>query len=146
MARKKRPKHKQDKDFLSVGKEKKYIIIPILVVLVGSVLYFMMYSVGPNATSKNIDYIQSFMTNGGKINDFQGKLGCKGIEDMKWYDLGDKIEFDFGRIILTWERDQFETAEVQQEIAKIGLSAKKNKQSGEIYIYWGGQEVPKWIK
>ena len=61
-------------------------LVPILLVLVGTVWLAFRHNTGSYTTEGTVEYIESYMSSPTKFNDFQGKLDCNVVEDMGWYD------------------------------------------------------------
>ncbi len=137
----------QPKDMLSKGTFFKTVIIPVLFVAVLSIGYLFWYTNNRNSVATNVEYIRGFMTKSGTFNDYQNKLACKGLEDIRFYDDEKGIQIDVGRIVLDWPtKEEFLSEETQSLIGTIGFSTKVDKQTGKIVLYWAGSEVTKWAR
>lgn len=134
---------------METNAEWKWIVAPILIVLVGSIILFYMYTFERNSTDTNIEYIRSFMTTNGKLNDFSNKLGMHDPKtDIKWYWQDGMITIEFGRIILDWEEEKFLDEQVQLDINSIGFTIDTQLRDGKkvLCLYWKGEEVPRYVK
>lgn len=118
-------------------------LVPILLVLVGTVWLAFRHNTGSYTTEGTVEYIESYMSSPTKFNDFQGKLDCNGVEDMGWYDKDNQILINVGRVQLSFEKDYFESEHNQMLLQRIGISCTKNSSTGEYKLYWGGEEIPK---
>lgn len=135
----------QNEDVLSKNLVLKQILIPCLIVIFASFAYLMWFNMRNNNVESQVAYIKQYYKNG-VFNDWQGKLDCKGIEDIKWFRNEKMTEIDVGRIPLTWENDKFLTKSNLELIAQIGFEVKISKDRKTMKIYWCGQEVERWIK
>lgn len=143
-------KRRKQKEFMDKGKGIKYIIWPCLIVMVGSLIYLVWFVNNQNATYNHILYIQSFMTNSGKLNDFQNKLGMHDPEtDIKWYKTDDEIRIEFGYITLTWEPKDFFQQENLELLQTIGFTTEivtDDEGNKILKLYYMGEELERWIK
>lgn len=131
------------------GQFSKYVLIPVgITIIVLSILLFW-YQNNLNATDEHIEYIRSFMTSTGKLNDFQNKLGMHDpLKDIKWYKNEDEIRIEFGRMILTWEPEDFFTDDTQEKLNSIGIrwDILKEGDLKVLHIYYRDQEIPRWVE
>jgi hypothetical protein len=90
------------------------------------------------------------MTSSGKLNDFQNKISMHDPEtDIKWYKTSDEITIEFGRIILTWEPEDFYKQDNLDQLASIGITTEiKQSKDGTktLHLYYLGQELERWVK
>lgn len=146
----KRRKSSKGNKFLNGNSVLKYILIPIMIVLIAEVAYLAWYINQKNSTVTNIDYIKSFMSSSGKLNDYQNKIGMHDPKtDIRWYKTDDEIRIEFGRIYLTWEPEDFYLEENLQHLETIGITTKikKNKEGIKtLHIYYMGEEIERWVK
>lgn len=150
MAKRKLGKMQQRKDFMHSKSWMKYIVIPCMLVIIATGIYSIWYLNMQNSSMKNIEYIRSFMSSSGKLNDYSNKLGMHDPEkDIKWYKTDKEIRIEFGRIYMTWEPEDFYSDEVQEALGSIGFTTeiKKNKEGVKVlHLYYMGKEVERWIK
>lgn len=136
-----------DKDYLNNNKVMKGIIIPCLLVFICSAIFLIWHINGQNSTATGIDYIKGFMSSSGKLNDYQNKIAMKNpAEDIKWYMTEKEIRIEFGRVILTWEPEDFITSENLEHLRQIGFEITYNKNSKTIKLYYNGEEIERWVK
>ena len=132
------------------GAATKAILIPCVLVLITTLIYFIWWQNNQNSTYNNIMYIRSFMTSSGKLNDFQNKIDMHNPEtDIKWFKTDKEIRIEFGRIFLTWEPEKFYQQENLDLLSTIGITAKvikspDNKQV--LHLYYQGKELERWVK
>lgn len=128
----------------------RYVLVPCMIVLIGTVIYMIWYMNNQRSTYKNIEYIKSFMTNTGKLNDFSNKIGMHDPEkDLKWFKTDDEIRIEFGRIILTWEPKDFFEEENLTQLSTIGITVKvKEDKNGQktMHLFYMGKEIERWVK
>ncbi len=146
----KRKLGKQQRRLQQKGSVAKYIIIPCVIVLIMSCIYLIWYINGQNSTYKSIEYIRSFMTSSGKLNDFQNKIAMHDpATDIKWFKTDDEIRIEFGRIRMTWEPEDFYVKENLELLETIGISIKiKEDADGNkvLHLYYQGEELERWVK
>lgn len=137
---------RKEKDILKGKLGLKTWVLLALLIIIGCVGYFFYARTQNNSTYTNIEYIKGYMTPSGTLNDWQGKLGCKGVEDMKWYLTEDELKIEFGRIALTWPPEEFVKQENLQLVGQIGITAKYNKKEQKLKLYWCNQEIERWVE
>lgn len=150
MAKRKLGKVTKKKDFMQGAGTMKYILIPCAIVVIATCVYLIWYVNNQNSTETNIEYIRSFMTSSGKLNDYSNKLGMHDPEtDIKWYKTDDEIRIEFGRIYLTWEPADFYKQENLDALSTIGftIDIKKDSDGNKVlHLYYNGEEVERWVK
>lgn len=126
------------------------ILIPCTLIAVVSLVYLIWFLNSKNSTYSNIEYIKSFMTSSGNLNDFQNKLGMHDpATDIKWYKTDKEIRIEFGRVFLTWEPKDFYQKENLELLETIGITAEIQEDAdGEkvLHIYYKGVELERWVK
>lgn len=149
MAKRKLGKNNR-KEVMGNNKIYKYVFIPCALIVIVSLVYFIWFINQKNSTYSNIQYIRSFMTSSGTLNDFQNKLGMHDPEkDIKWYKTDDEIRIEYGRIFLTWEPKDFYAQENLDLLGTIGFTTeiKKDKEGNKVlHLYYQGKEVERWVK
>ena len=131
------------------GQFSKYVFIPVGIAIIVLTVLLFWYQNNLNATDAHIEYIRSFMTSTGKLNDFQNKLGMHDpLKDIKWYKNEDEIRIEFGRMILTWEPEDFFTEDTQEKLNSIGIrwDILKEGDLKVLHIYYRDQEIPRWVE
>lgn len=131
------------------GQFSKYVFIPVGIAIIVLAVLLFWYQNNLNATDAHIEYIRSFMTSTGKLNDFQNKLGMHDpLKDIKWYKNEDEIRIEFGRMILTWEPEDFFTEDTQEKLNSIGIrwDILKEGDLKVLHIYYRDQEIPRWVE
>lgn len=150
MAKRKLGKQDRRRDIMGKNKMYKYVLIPCTLVLIASLVYLIWYLNTQNSTYSNIEYIRSFMSNSGTLNDYQNKLGMHDPEtDIKWFKTDKEIRIEFGRVYLTWEPADFYKEENLNALESIGftIDVKKGKDGvSTLHLYYHGVEVPRWVK
>lgn len=141
----------QKKDYMDNAKFFKYILIPCGLVIIASCIYLIWFNIQQQSTYKNIQYIKSFVTSSGKLNDYQNKIGMHDPEtDIKWFKTNDEIRIEFGRIYLTWEPEDFYKEENLEQLATIGITTKikEDDKSGSktLHLYYHDKELERWVK
>ena len=139
-------KQNKPKSQVEKGDMFRLILVPCILMLFFSVGMLVYHNIKNNSVTSQVEYIQGYMTGSGTINDWQGKLQCKGIEDIHWYRTNDIIEIDFGNIIMTWDYEQFITQSNLDLIKTIGFEVYYTKDKKDIRLFWSGKEVERWIK
>lgn len=130
--------------------EWKWILAPILIVLIGSVILFTQYLGNKKSSYENIDYIRSFMTSTGKLNDFSNKLNMDDPKtDIKWYwDENKNVRIEFGRIVMDFEWEEFILESTQEKLGTIGFAFESETVDGrkDLVCYWRGEVVERWVR
>lgn len=137
------------KDF-DKNKFMKRVIIPCMLVLIGSLIFYFWFYGKKVATARGIDYIASYMTKSGELRDYSNKIGMHDpTTDIKWFQTDDKIKIEFGRVYLTWEPDDFYEDETEKQLEKIQMTRKiiyKKDGTKEVKIYYQGREIERWVE
>lgn len=105
----------------------RWIILPCVIVLIGSIIILYQWISQRNSTVTNIEYIHSYMTSTGKLNDFSNKISMHDpTTDIKWeWDEEGNIKIMFGRIILDWESvEDFLNPGFQSKLGSIGFKTE----------------------
>lgn len=127
----------------------KWILLPCLLAMIASLIYLIWFINNQNSTYKNIEYIRSFMTSSGKLNDYSNKLGMHDPqEDIKWFKTDDEIRIEFGRIFLTWEPEKFYAQENLELLSTIGITIDIKEEDGVrvLHLYYRGEEIERWVR
>lgn len=148
---KKRRRPTKTQTMLDKNSTLKYIAAPCILVLIASCIFLFWYNNNKRSTYENIDYIRSFMTSNGRLNDFQNKLGMHDpATDIKWFKTEDEIRIEYGRIVLTWEPEDFFTEDNTEHIATIGFTYDIKYEGIEriptLHLYYCGEEVERWLR
>lgn len=126
------------------------ILIPCSIIVVVSLVYLIWFLNNKNSTYSSIEYIRSFMTSSGNLNDFQNKLGMHDpATDIKWYKTDKEIRIEFGRVFLTWEPEDFYQKENLDLLGTIGITAEIQEDADGtkvLHLYYKGVELERWVK
>lgn len=113
--------------------------------LLGIVVMFFIRD-GATDNKTNIEFIKSHCYNN-KIIDMQNEISIKSSDDVKWYyDKGDSIVIEYGKILLKYKTKDFVTDDVQKDMNDIFISVKQNPESLELYVYFQDELLPEYIK
>ena len=138
------------KDYMSKGMGTKTILIPCLIVIVGSCVFLIWWISQRNSTYNNIEYIKSFMSSSGELRDYSNKIGMHDPSvDIKWYKTNDEIRIEFGRIFLTWEPKDFYDENNLTQLETIGITTKilaDGDGNKVLHLYYHGVELERWVK
>lgn len=132
-------------DVLQKNATFKLVVVPCLVAIAVSVGYLFYFNIHNNNVESQVAYIKEYYKNG-VINDWQGKLNCKGVKDIKWFRDSKMTEIHFGSVAMSWENEKFLTKANLDLIGQIGFQVGLTKDKKDIVIYWCGQKVERWIK
>lgn len=139
--------------------EWRWIILPCIIVLIGSIIILYQWIGERNSTVTNIEYIRSFMTSTGKLNDFSNKINMDDpTTDIRWeWNEKGEIKIMFGRIILDWENvEDFLDPDIQTKLGTIGFTTEvvKKRYTDDITganreyvitIYWKDNVVERCV-
>ena len=110
MAKKKRAKHWNGKSKTSLERNllTKNVIIPLICLLIATGGFIFWNLKSDMGTLEGLEYINSFVGAGGKLNDFQSKLGMDDPEkDIKWFHDDKGVRVEFGKIIMDFTEEEF---------------------------------------
>ena len=118
----------------------------IILVAVLISLGYAYYKSSASGTQDSIEFIAEHIDARGRIVDFQGEILVESEDDIKWYDTGDEVKIKYGAVSLKWDRDDFLTKETQQQLKRILVEYKYNKEEDKIRVFWRGKEVPRYVE
>lgn len=131
-------------DIMAKNNTYKYILMPVIFILVFTVIIFMYFISHTNSNYKTIEYIKSYQTSTGKLVDFQNKIGVRGIEDVQYYVYDGKFQITFGDHIMIWDKEDFYKEDNIVHLSQIGIEVDFNENTKELHVYYKGDEVPKY--
>ena len=131
-------------DLLSKHDHIKYIVIPVLLVLVASIVLTFYYSSRSSSNQRVLKHIMSYQTSSGKLNDFQNNIGVKTADDIKYYVYDGKVRIEFGKQILEWDKKEFYTDDTKHNLELIGVECEIDKKTKALVMYWGGTKLVKY--
>lgn len=134
-----------NKDVLQKNLVLKQIVIPCVLALCVTIGYLFYFNIHNNNVESQVQYIKQYYKNG-VINDWQGKLNCKGVEDIKWFKNNKMVEIHFGNIAMSWEYDKFIQKSNLDLIRDIGFEVYYSKSAKDIELFWCGNKVERWVK
>lgn len=132
--------------------KKNYLIIvglPILLVLIGVIYWFVSDKSNVKTSYDAIDYIKSFMTSSGKLNDYNNSLGFKDPEvDFKWYYDSKNVKIEFGYINMKFPIEEFMSDKCTYALSQIGITwdTIKKDDGKHLRIFYLGEEMPRWLE
>lgn len=151
MAKRKRAKHWNGKSKTSLEKNLivKSVLIPLVCLLLATIGYLVWGTKQDMGTLEGLNYIKSFVGSGGKLNDFQGKLGMDDPkEDIKWFYDEEGIRIEFGKIIMDFTEAEFLSDNIKGKLKDIGITydVKEKGDQYEFKLYYLGTEIERYIR
>lgn len=124
----------------------KFIAIPVMIMIIASLIYYLYYSVAVNSTAHNIQVIKDHMNSSGVLVDIRNEIAVDSVDDVKLFVTEEEVRIKFGRLILNWTPEEFATKEVQEELNSIGFEVKFKGEPVKMYLYYQGEEVERWVR
>ena len=124
----------------------KFVVAPVVFLLVGTVFYFVYYNVVINSTATNIKLIKEHMNSSGTIVDIQNEIGVQSVEDIKLFVTTEEVRIQFGKLVLNWSPKNFAKSETQEQLSQIGFEIQFKGEPPKMYLYWHGAEVERWVR
>ena len=151
MARRKRAKHWNGKSKTSLEKNliTKSVLIPLICLLIATAGYVAWNMKSDMGTMEGLAYIKSFVGSGGKLNDFQSKIGMEDpATDIKWYYDDKGIRVEFGKIIMDFTVQEFISPNIVKQFKDIGITYDVDDSTGEykFKLYYLGKEIERYIR
>lgn len=129
-----------------MGSFVKKFLIGVVCVLVLFGLYIAYSQVSGGGFDDTITYIQRHIGSRGQLQDVQDEIGIETLDDVKWYDLGKKVEIEYGKIKLRVKKEDLSNKEVLDKLASIYIEVRYYKEKGEYKFYYRGAEIGKYVK
>lgn len=124
--------------------KKIFIFFGCVVLCIG--LYFAYNNVGGKGFDDSIQFIQRHLGGRGQLQDIQDDIGIQSIADLRWYDLGKKIEIDYGKVKLKVKKEDILTKDVVDKLKSVYIEYKYYEKTGEFKFYYHGEEIGKYVK
>ena len=123
----------------------RFLIIP-LIFFIGALSVAGIYMKGlGGSTSDNLLFIQNHINSQGRLVDLQREISVDSSEDIKFYYTDKKVKIEFGEVLLKWDTEEFMTKNTRSELKKIGLIVKINSKTGKVHLFYGNDEVERWV-
>lgn len=114
--------------------------------LMCAALYFSYNKVSAGGTDDSIAFIQRHIGGRGQLQDLQDEIGIETWEDLKWFDLGEKIELQYGKIKLKFSKEEIMKKETIQKLNSININVKYNEKEDTYKFYYYKDEIDKYVK
>lgn len=109
-------------------------------------LYFAYSTVSGGGFDDTITFIQRHIGSRGQLQDVQDDIGIESIEDLRWYDLGKKIEIEYGKIKLKVKKEDLFKQETLDKLKTVYIDVKYYKDVDQWKFYYRGAEIGKYVK
>lgn len=109
-------------------------------------LYVAYSQVSGGGFDDTIKYIQRHIGSRGQLQDVQDDIGIDSIEDLKWYDLGKKVEIEYGKIKLKIKKEDLFKQETLNKLKTVYIDVKYYKEAQQWKFYYRGAEIGKYVK
>ena len=123
----------------------KHFILPAL--LIGVVLIFWrgIMSNRYASTEESIKFIQEHINHRGELVDHNREINVNSIDDIKLFVKEKEIRLDFGEITMMWKPEDFVSKENRDLLAKINITMFKDKDTGMLRVFYGEEEIQRWV-
>lgn len=129
----------------SMKKFIRFMIIPVICALVISVYFYFSEDISLKANEANVNFILEHMNSNGVIIDYYEEISVDSVEDIRLFVEGEKVKIDFGKITMKWYLKDFVSPENQELLGKIGIRMFKDKETGRLRVFWGEDEIERWV-
>ena len=124
----------------------KFVILPVMILALGSIGYYFYYQVAHGATNENMKVIKDHLNNAGVLVDNRNEIGVKSVDDIKLFVTEKEVRIEFGYLILTWTPRQFAEKETQDALKMLGFEVKFEGDPVKMNVYWQGEKIERWVK
>lgn len=122
-----------------------YIIVPALFFLVAYVFWANWDSNVSASTRDNVDFIIDHYNGQGKLVDYQREICVNSVEDIKLFVEDGKVRIDYGIITLVWTLSDFVSPAWDGDLARIGITRYKDKNTGRLRVFYYEEEIERWV-
>lgn len=123
----------------------KFTPIFVVSVLIAFVFWLFASSVKYNATADTIHFIAEHFNNRNEIVDYYNEIGVKSIDDIHFIMKGQNVTIQFGKLKLDWKLKNFVKEENQKLLKTIHIEIFKDKTTGELRLFYKGEEIERWV-
>lgn len=123
----------------------KYFVLPALFLAVAFILWKGIMSTKYTSTEDSIKFIQEHINHQGKLVDINREINVNSIDDIKLYVKEKEIRLDFGEITMMWKPEDFVSKENRDLLAKINITMFKDKDTGVLRVFYGEEEIQRWV-
>lgn len=124
----------------------KFVILPVMILAIGTMIYYFYDQVANGATNENMQVIKDHLNSSGVLVDTRNEIGVKSVDDIKLFVTEDEVRIEFGYLILTWTPKQFAKKETQEALELLGFEVKFEGDPVKMNIYWQGEKIERWVK
>lgn len=124
----------------------KFVILPVMILAIGTMIYYFYDQVANGATNENMQVIKDHLNSSGVLVDTRNEIGVKSVDDIKLFVTEDEVRIEFGYLILTWTPKQFAKRETQEALELLGFEVKFEGDPVKMNIYWQGEKIERWVK
>lgn len=129
---------------------KKSITFTVLTILVAVCAVFAWSYVSKMntlaSTQTNMQFILDHMNYKGDLIDYNGEIRMKNPdEDIKLFVKDNKVTIRFGVIEMHWTADQFMNETNLENLSRIYITVKVDKETNRLTVYYKGREIKRWV-
>lgn len=124
----------------------KFVILPVMILAIGTMIYYFYDQVANGATNENMQVIKDHLNSSGVLVDTRNEIGVKSVDDIKLFVTEDEVRIEFGYLILTWTPKQFAKKETQEALELLGFEVKFEGDPVKMNVYWQGEKIERWVK
>lgn len=126
------------------------IFCSILVLIVGfGVVFVLQNSEATNSNNATFKLLDKYLNDRPYADDYFDDIGWDGtVDDIKFIcdDKQEHLELHFGDVSLKFKKDDLFSKDNLDRLENIGITFKRNKTTGRIYMYWRDQKVTEYAK
>lgn len=124
----------------------KFVILPVMILAIGTMIYYFYDQVANGATNENMQVIKDHLNSSGVLVDTRNEIGVKSVDDIKLFVTEEEVRIEFGYLILTWTPKQFAKKETQEALELLGFEVKFEGDPVKMNVYWQGEKIERWVK
>lgn len=122
----------------------KVVALVVLLSCAGVIATKVYDAIYAQSTKENLKLIKEHINNAGRLVDYNGQIGVRGIEDIRLYVKKDKVKIKFGKITLTWGNNEFRNKEYKELLEAIGITWKYDVDTDRLRVFYHGEELERW--
>lgn len=133
---------------MKVGGIAARVIIPVLLlaaVVVGISWYKT--NIGDGGRESGYQYILDHFDSRGTFTDIRNDLAMKDPKvDIKFFMTEKEATIEFGNVSLIFEPRELVSREWQEKLERINITMEKQEKTGKLLLYYGGEEIERWVR
>lgn len=121
------------------------IVLPVLFFSIGFIFWKNWDSNTGTSTRDNVNFIIEHFNSQGKLVDYQREICVSSVDDLKLFVEKGNVRIDYGIITLVWPMEEFVSESWDSDLARIGITRYKDKETGRLRVFYYDEEIERWV-